>query len=93
MADTTNILSVHSHEGEGGRVGEWGKRERRGRGGGSLSTSAPFLFPRRGSYVGSCFGRNQPTWYHRLASGKCWGVCGGGGTELHLRAGDVRGSS
>jgi hypothetical protein len=44
MADTTNIPSGHSHDGKGERVGEWGKRESRGKGEGSLSTSLS-LYP------------------------------------------------
>jgi hypothetical protein len=71
MADTSNTLSGHSHEGKGGRVGEWG-RARAGEGGGK---SQYFLvpIPMQRIVVESRFGENQPTQHHRLGK---WEVCG-----------------
>jgi hypothetical protein len=80
MADTTNIPSGHSHDGKGGRVGEWGKRESRGRSREVSVLPCPYTQEkdRRGESLwwGEPANPTPPPWQVGSV-----GVCAGGGSE------------
>jgi hypothetical protein len=80
MADITNIPSGHSHDGKGGRAGEWGKRESRGRGREVSVLPCPYTDEedRRGqSLWGELANPTPPPWQ----VGSVWVCVWGGGSE------------